>query len=233
MRATGAFRAMRPLWVVAVLLSAGCDRLGEARGLDLERMTEQPRYDPYEAGPLFPDDRVLQHPPEGTVPRDRIVGRPELTRGVAPGGEPVAEIPLPVTPGLLAVGRKSFGIYCAACHGAGGYGGSIVAMNMQPPLPPSLVTGHGAEHAPGYYFDVITHGQERMPPYAAELSVVERWAVVAYLTRVLQQPHPPSPAERLDSTRAAVLRERYPEEAERGHERQEEGHEHEHQHEHP
>jgi mono/diheme cytochrome c family protein len=183
---------------------------GETAGVDLEQMDEQPRYDPYEVGPLFRDDRVLQHPPEGTVPRDRIVGEPLLTIGRI-GGEPASEIPIPITPELLALGRKNFGIYCAACHGPGGYGGSVVAMNMQPPLPASLRMGHGAEHALGYYFDVITNGQGRMPSYAAELSVMERWAVVAYLTQVLQQPHPLTEAERLDSLRAETLRRRFPE----------------------
>lgn len=197
-------------------------------GLDLERMIEQPRYDAYEVGPFFEDDRVLRHPPEGTVSRDRIVGRPALTTGSAAGAY-LDEVPLPVTAEMLAVGRKNFEIYCAACHGAGGYGGSRVARNMQPPLPPSLRTGHGAQHEPGYYFEVITQGQGRMPSYAAELSVPERWAVVAYLTRVLQAPHPLSEAERRDSLSAELLRERYPEAGGHRHEgAAHAGHEHEH-----
>lgn len=210
MSALRLLRTMRPLGLVALLLCAACDRLGQARGVDLERMIEQPRYDPYEVGPEFPDDRVLQHPPVGTVPRHRIVGKPLLTRGVGADGEPTREIPVPVTAEFLELGRKNYGIFCAACHGVGGYGGSLVAANMQPPLPASLVTGHGAEHAPGRYYAVITRGQGRMPPYAAELTVVERWAVVAYLTRVLQQPHPLNEAERLDSLRAETLRRRFP-----------------------
>lgn len=231
MKATRMRGRTRSVWLrlAVVALLAGCDRFGQARGVDLERMIEQPRYDPYEAGPRFPDDRVLQHPPEGTVPRDRIVGQPLLTRGTDGGGQPAAEIPLPVDARMIAVGRERFGIYCAVCHGVGGYGGSIVATNMQPPLPPALVTGHGADHAPGYYFDVITRGQGRMPSYAAELSAEERWAVVAYLTRVLQQPHPLSPEELLDSTRAQAIQRRYPEEAKREHgngHTAEQGHEH-------
>ena len=202
MRAAGA-------WVAACLCAA-CG----GGGPDLERMIEQPRYEPYEAAPRFPDGRVLQHPPAGTVPRDRVVGQARVTTGQADGA-PVDQVPLPVTRELLEEGRRNWGIHCAACHGAGGYGGSIVAMNMQPPLPTPLVTGHGAEHSPGEYFDVITNGSERMPSYASELSVRERWAVVAYMTRVLQQPHPLTPAERADSARAQILRRRYPED--RGH----------------
>lgn len=205
---------MRRAALVALAVLAACGDAG--REDPLERMLEVPRYDAYEAGPGFPDGRVLQRPPEGTVPRDRIVGNPLLARGEA-GGAPAEAIPLPVTPQLLELGRRKFGIYCAACHGAGGRGGSMVAANMQPPLPPSLVSGHGAEHPPGHYFHVITEGTGRMPSYAAELPVVERWAVAAYLTRVLQRPHPLDPAERRDSLRAAALRERFPEAAEPEH----------------
>jgi mono/diheme cytochrome c family protein len=189
-----------------LLLAAACERGGRRReAWDLERMREQPRYDAYGAGPRFPDGRALQRPPDGTVPRDRIVGQPWVTRGEV-GGHWADSVPIPVTPALLAEGERGFRIYCAACHGAGGYGGSLVAMNMLPPRPPSLVTGHGAEHPPGYYYHAITEGTGRMPSYAAELSVTERWAVVAYLTQVLQRPHLLSADEVADSVRGEALR---------------------------
>lgn len=197
--------------IAAACLCAACG----GGGPDLERMIEQPRYEPYEAGPRFPDDRVLQHPPSGTVPRDpSAAGAAGVSTREAVGAAGDG-IPIPITQEVLEEGRRNWGIHCAACHGAGGYGGSIVALNMQPPLPTPLVTGHGAEHTPREYFDVITDGAERMPSYASELSARERWAVVAYMTRVLQQPHPLTPAERADSARAQVIRRRYPED--RGH----------------
>ena len=187
---------------IAAILLAGCGNAESAAGMDLERMREQPRYDRFEQSPFFADGRVMQQPPAGTVPRGRIVGQPLLTTGSA-DGVMAAEIPLPVTPGLLADGEERFAIFCAACHGAGGYGGSIVALNMQAPRPPSLHDARTRDMAPGRLYQVITEGEGRMPAYAAELSVPERWAVVAYLTLVLQQPHELAPAEQRDSARAA------------------------------
>jgi mono/diheme cytochrome c family protein len=114
-------------------------------------------------------------------------------------------IPLPVTAELLALGRSRFRIYCAACHGTGGYGGSIVAANMMGRRPPSLRTPAMAAFPAGFVFEVISRGLGRMPSYAAELPVDQRWAVVAYLKQLQRTDHA-APDERADSIRGAELR---------------------------
>jgi mono/diheme cytochrome c family protein len=94
---------------------------------------------------------------------------------------------------------------CAACHGAGGFGGSVVAENWwPPPRPPSLHTGRVAELPAGQLFEVVTRGFGRMPSYAPQLSVSDRWAVVAYAL-ALRGRSPSDSAEREDSVRAAGL----------------------------
>jgi cytochrome c553 len=130
----------------------------------------------------------------------------------------VAAIPVTLTPQLLALGRKRFDILCATCHGPAGDGDSIVARQMALRPPPTL---HKYRDRPaGYFYEVITKGFGLMASYAAELSIEERWAVVAYIralqlsqnvrvdripaderTRLLAEPavtppagaHPPSP----------------------------------------
>ncbi|MEO8211956.1 MAG: cytochrome c, partial [Myxococcales bacterium] len=59
----------------------------------------------------------------------------------------------------------------------------IVARQMSLRPPPSLHLY--ANRAPGYIFEVASHGFGLMASYAAELTVEERWAVVAYI-RALQ-----------------------------------------------
>jgi hypothetical protein len=54
-------------------------------------------------------------------------------------------------------------------------------MSLRPP--PTL--HKYADRPPGYIFEVITRGFGLMASYAAELTVEERWAVVAYV-RALQ-----------------------------------------------
>ena len=161
-------------------LLVACRERSTRERWDFERMREQPRYDVYESSRFFPDGRVMQRPPAGTVPREQIVGRPMLTEG-ATDGTPATTVPVPVTPQLLALGRTRFAIFCAVCHGVRADGSSIVASNMHNPAPPSLLTPRAREMPPGTVYRIISHGLGRMPSYAAEMSEMERWAVVAYL----------------------------------------------------
>jgi mono/diheme cytochrome c family protein len=54
-------------------------------------------------------------------------------------------------------------------------------------------------------YTVIANGFGRMPPYAAQLTDRERWAVIAWLRR-LQQTPTAAPDERADSIRGALIR---------------------------
>ncbi|HEX5385687.1 MAG TPA: cytochrome c [Gemmatimonadales bacterium] len=178
---------------LVVLLASGCH--GWSADLDraLERMREQPRYDPYEHSAFFWNGAVMQTPPEGTIPRGGNVpsaigaaapAGPEIANGVDAQGSYLARIPVTVTDTLLARGRSRFDIFCAACHGEDGRGHSAVAQNMIERPPPSLRSAAIAALPPGLVYHVIGAGFGRMPPYAAQLSVVDRWAVVAYVQRL-------------------------------------------------
>jgi mono/diheme cytochrome c family protein len=95
----------------------------------------------------------------------------------------VKTIPLPLTRKLLETGRKRFDITCGTCHGPLGDGESIVARQMSLRPPPSLFKY--IDRPSGYFYEVITKGFGMMASYAAELTVEERWAIVAYI-RALQ-----------------------------------------------
>jgi len=162
----------RALLAVA-LASAAC---GDTTIFD--PMERQPKSRAFSANPFFEDGRSMQKPPQGTIPRERIAGQPALVAGRV-GGKDVEEFPLPVTKELIARGRKKFEIYCATCHGLVGDGRSLVAANMALRPPPSL---HERKGMPvGHYYQVVANGFGLMPGYAPELSVEERWAVVAYV----------------------------------------------------
>jgi mono/diheme cytochrome c family protein len=106
-------------------------------------------------------------------------------------GVQTASIPLPVSDELLATGQSRFGIYCAVCHGVLGDGNSVVGHNMVECPPPSLLSPAVRTLAPATLYLVIANGFGRMPSYAPELSVTQRWAVVAYVQR-LQSTAPPA-----------------------------------------
>lgn len=177
-------RAARGLLVLLLLPLSGCEVGSERQGFDWERMIEQERYDAYEPSAEFPDGKVMRTPPDGTVPRERVLEPPTVATGMEEG-RPVARIPVPVTEALLARGQERFGIFCAVCHGPAGLGRSAVGRAMTLAPPPSL---HGArlqEASDGRLFRVVTEGYGLMPSYARQLDSRERWAVVAYV-RALQ-----------------------------------------------
>jgi mono/diheme cytochrome c family protein len=149
----------------------------------------------YKESAFYADRLSMRAPPEGTVPRERITLNPRLTTGRDPDGpmqpnmEPlpnyVATVPIPISRKLLDLGRKRFDITCATCHGPLADGNSIVATQMSLRPPPSLQKPQYVAKPAGYFYEVISKGFGMMASYAAELTVEERWAVVAYL-RALQ-----------------------------------------------
>jgi mono/diheme cytochrome c family protein len=148
----------------------------------LDPMNRQQKYKAYQASEHHPDGLAMRHPPPNTVPHG-AARDPVVATGLGPDGRAVAAVPVALDAKVLARGRQRFEIYCAACHGVLGDGESQVALNMSLRRPPSL---HAYRDVPdGHIFRVITHGFGLMPPYAPELSVEDRWAVVAYV-RALQ-----------------------------------------------
>lgn len=174
--------------LAAVVLLAKCaDGEGEdvrGPGWDWERMVEQPRYDAYEATELFPDGTIMRPPPEGTVPRHRVTGPPEWIDGLT-GGQPVERIPIALDRERLESGRHHFDVFCAACHGRSGTARTPVAEAMEMRPPPSLLEERIRELPDGRLYRVVRDGYGLMPGYGPDLSVDERWAVVAYV-RALQ-----------------------------------------------
>jgi mono/diheme cytochrome c family protein len=173
---------------LAVLLLCGC---GAQPAVDaaLQRMRDQPRYDVYERSDFFQNGAAMQLPPAGTISRERVLD----------------PMPLPLGSQRVAIGRTRYQIFCAVCHGTGGYGGSIVAANLVERRPPSLRRPELRSLPAEYFYEIIRDGVGRMPSYAAELSVPERWAVVAYLQQ-LQRRNTATADEREDSIGAAELR---------------------------
>jgi mono/diheme cytochrome c family protein len=173
----------RVLWALCSVLALGCEQA--LPDIGWERMLDQQRGKAYRASPYFPDGKLMQAPPDGTVPANRTA-LPQPVREGLIGDQYVSTLPVPTTRALLDRGRNRFETFCAACHGIDGSGESIVAHNMELRRPPPLVTEPVRAFPVGRVFQVISAGYGLMPSYAAELSVHERWAVVAYL-RALQR----------------------------------------------
>ncbi len=148
-------------------------------GWDFERMRWQHRADAFETPMLRP-------PPEGVIPFDTL---------------PASDLPDAAT---RAMGRSQYGVYCAVCHGAAGYGGTLVASNLPPSSGFSLRTPSTLRLTLREMLDIVARGRGRMPSMAWQLDARGRRAVSWYLMALLRTPGLDS-AGRADSAFALQL----------------------------
>jgi len=168
--------AFLPIFAFCFLLSAflsGCH----------QKMSNQPKYDPLEPSDFFTDGMSARPRVPGTVARGELVTDPFLSTGKI-GGVDGDGYPFPITQADLDRGQERFDIYCSECHGRLGDGnGMIPSRGFR--RPPSYHTAALRAAKTGHFFDVMTNGFGAMPPYNVQVSVEDRWKIIAYI-RTLQ-----------------------------------------------
>jgi hypothetical protein len=160
----------------------------------VQDMDNQPKFKAQAANPLFADGRAMRPRVPGTV---RLGDRGEAEGFLTgkDGGEWLGEVPLPVTLTVLRRGQERYGIYCAPCHGLAGYGDGMVAKRAEALAegtwtpPSSLHTDLVRSRRAGELFNTITNGIRTMPAYGPQLSVADRWAIVAYIRALQRSQH--------------------------------------------
>lgn len=179
--------------VIAVMVVAG-KRGDISRRPPIELfpdMDRQPKLRPQEANSFFKDGLSSQQPIAGTVARGSAwQDTPENTGKLAGTTNWVAAIPVPVTQQLLARGRERYDINCAPCHGLQGDGKGITTKFGMAVIADlhDVTTRKLPQQTDGELFNTISHGKGLMQGYAANLTIADRWAIVAYV-RALQRSH--------------------------------------------
>jgi mono/diheme cytochrome c family protein len=108
--------------------------------------------------------------------------------------------PVKVTPEFLHRGEERFNIYCAPCHGMAGYGDGMVNAKAQSLMaigadgtswtqPQNLNEQKIIDRPDGHIFNTITNGARTMPPYDKQITIMDRWAIVAYVRALEQSQH--------------------------------------------
>jgi cytochrome c553 len=151
-------------------------------------MHDQNKLEPFERETLFADERGSREPVDGTVARGQLNSDIHLHEGRRliddRASEQVDKFPYEVKLPMLERGQQRFDIFCAACHARTGNGdGMAVRRGLQ--KPPSFHSKKLREAKVGHLYDVVRRGLGAMPGYAAQISVHDRWAIVAYV-RALQ-----------------------------------------------
>jgi mono/diheme cytochrome c family protein len=152
---------------------------------------------------FFADGRGPRMPVNGTVPigyempKSQTPGAPEShsAPGFSVGTDYIdtgkmgnnwgTGIPVPVTAQLLQRGRERFNITCAMCHGVTAAGNGITklyGLNTVVTLQDDRIR----KMADGEIFNTITNGKNTMMAYGPNITVADRWAIIAYL-RALQR----------------------------------------------
>lgn len=150
-------------------------------------MDQQNRVEAQEENRFFTDNRAMRQPVEGTIARGELRQDEALYQGINEDSSFVSENPLKLTKKLLKRGQDRFNIYCSPCHGITGNGqGIVVTGNYGLVPPPSYHTDRLRNVNDGYLYSVITNGIRTMQPYAHQIPVKDRWAIVAYV-RALQK----------------------------------------------
>lgn len=149
-------------------------------------MDQQARYNPQSMNTMFADTRASRPIVEGTVARGRLDADTAVNLGQR-DGQWVTAMPIPVTDRLMRRGQERYGIYCAPCHGLNGAGAGIVAKRADALqegtwVPPSNLHDATVRERPlGHLYNTIANGIRNMPSYGGQISVEDRWAVVAYV----------------------------------------------------
>ena len=148
-------------------------------------MDTQPKYKPYRKNTWFKDGRDMRPRIAGVVARGDIVEDSYYSTGKVNDkfvtGFPVQ---LQVDSQFMRTGQKQFNVYCAPCHSRTGDGKGLVGEKLQV-VPTSIHDDYIANLPNGHFFDVISDGIRTMPGYKHQLSIKDRWAVIAYI-RALQ-----------------------------------------------
>lgn len=163
-------------------------------------MDRQPKLRPQDRNSFFPDGRSSQSPPEYTVARTKayegLLGvdpifpyqESPVNSGLITGTTNFVEsIPFQITERFLDRGRDRYQIYCLPCHGAIGDANGVIKKVAMPTVA-NLHEARIIQMTDGQIYYAIKNGSpsQLMGSYAAQVTVEERWAIVAYV-RALQR----------------------------------------------
>ena len=149
-------------------------------------MDNQGRYKAQQANGWFADSRAMRLPVAGTVARGELNADPAYHAGIVDEAY-VTELPVELTAELLSRGQRQYAVFCAPCHGLGGYGDGMVAQRADRlqqgtwVAPSSFHAEPAFSRPPGHLFNTITNGIRTMPAYGPQVEVADRWAIVGYI----------------------------------------------------
>ncbi len=185
-------------------LACGCrgQTSKETPIIGIRNMYDQPKYDIQEESTFFTDHRAMRPLVDGVISQEEEID-PRIAQGRLEDQTgyvltiPPEVIHDPRVGGmehLVARGQARYGIYCVPCHDGTGTGHGLVrkratAGGATAFAPPTFHQPRIFQMPDGQLFATISNGKNNMPPYAMQIPVIDRWAIVSYV-RALQISQP-------------------------------------------
>ncbi len=92
---------------------------------------------------------------------------------------------------FLTRGKEVFGYKCAVCHGKSGNGKGVVSKHGFT----GIFNLRESKLPEGGIYDVLTHGRGKMGQMGSDVTLYDRWAVVAYVKLLQASDKIPAPKE--------------------------------------
>lgn len=151
---------------------------------------------PQKENSFFTNGLTSQLPVPGTIPRSTPIktaagpvfpfeDSPVTTGRLTGTTNFIENNPMQITAGMLKRGQQRFQINCSPCHGATADGNGITKKIGAMAVVANLHDKRIVEMPDGEIFFVITNGRNLMGAYGPNVTIEDRWAIVAYL-RALQ-----------------------------------------------
>lgn len=179
----------------AALLLTSCrgDKSSEPPILLMRNMVDQSSYGPQSANQFYKDKLAARAPINGTVAEGEAETNKALFHGIEQNStmdKPVwiTRFPLILTTEFVKRGKDRFNIYCTPCHGYAGNSDGLATQAAGGTIRPTNLHDKEIIQKPvGKIFDAVTNGVNKwnMPGFSEQMSLQDRWAVVAYV-RALQ-----------------------------------------------
>jgi len=136
---------------------------------------------------------VLWSPPAGAVGREQppvlFESGSNRIEDAKAFGDRIAN-PVPLTIENVHRGQNRYEIYCITCHDRRGEGNGPAVGPNRFPAPPSLHTDQARGYSDGTICYIVSKGMGKMPGYAGQIEMHDRWKIVYYV-RALQRAQNP------------------------------------------
>ncbi|MBU3820903.1 cytochrome c [Flavobacteriaceae bacterium XHP0103] len=149
----------------------------------MPNMYESVGYETYGENAMFENGMEARTPVEGSVPRGYVPFDIENTLEGYELAKETLKSSLDSTQVDLDRGKALYDVYCAICHGTKGDGqGNLVKREKILGIPSYDDAGRAITE--GSIYHTIHYGKNAMGSYANQLSIEERWQVVAYVLKL-------------------------------------------------